>query len=89
MKEKDSSKMQDKFKKLKNKYFWLFIGYQFFRIFCAYSQVMLLPLIRVMLVIVGIDVSMCEIIIKVFDLLLTDTFVRKLKKIVLKTLYRS
>ena len=72
MKEKDSSKMQDKFKKLKNKYFWLFIGYQFFRIFCAYSQVMLLPLIRVMLVIVGIDLSMCEIIIKTFDLLLMN-----------------
>ena len=64
--------MQDKFKKLKNKYFWLFIGYQFFRIFCAYSQVMLLPLIRVMLVIVGIDLSMCEIIIKAFDLLLMN-----------------
>lgn len=70
MNNKNNSIKQDKLKKLKNKYFWLFIGYQFFRIFCAYSQVILLPLIRIMLLLIGIDLYMCEVIINAFNLLL-------------------
>lgn len=70
MNNKDNSNKKDILRKFKNKYFWLFVGYQFFRIFCAYSQVVLLPLLRIILVLIGIDLYMCAIIMNAFNLLL-------------------
>ena len=70
MNNKNNSIVQDKMRKINKKYFLMFVGYQFFRIFCAYSQVILLPLIRIMLLLIGIDLYMCEVIINAFNLLL-------------------
>ena len=70
MNNKNNSIVQDKMRKLNKKYFLMFVGYQFFRIFCAYSQAMLLPLIRVILVLIGIDIHICEVIINALNLLL-------------------
>ena len=70
MNNKNNSTVQDKMRKINKKYFLMFVGYQIFRIFCAYSQAMLLPLIRVILVLIGIDIHICEVIINALNLLL-------------------
>lgn len=63
----DRDKMLKKYKK---KFLLMYIVYQTLKVFCAYSEVSLVPFIKIILVLFGVDLYVCEIVSNVISLFL-------------------